>query len=330
MRPTLAPFRRHLCAATTLLGLALGAGQPAAAADLILTCPRTVQDQSATMVFDLQQLDIASGQGEIDHKLELQFFAYAKIRQLDPARPGWVGPVLCQDQTSWTQDVPELDIINEGYMRYGMRHRVLLRNVPRFSVVEFEFHFWEEDDFDTDWADLNPSPQQRALILTLWPNDRTGRTPQATGNQRDLTFGRRKRVVGDGHYKLSVFPAAVEFTISMGEPAGAPPAVGGAIGGPPPPKVGGAIPTPGSRDPGLPGSGQPLPTREAKCRDYAEQAVIQNAQQIQMNCGYKPPVWNSDPNAHYTWCMAGNNVAQADGGWLMREAGLANCRAGNP
>jgi len=72
--------------------LALWSVYPAVAADHAITCPRPVLAQYAMMAFDLQQLDIASGQGEIDHELELRFSMNTTIRQLDPARPGWVGP----------------------------------------------------------------------------------------------------------------------------------------------------------------------------------------------------------------------------------------------
>jgi len=317
---------RILSATVALIGLALWSVYPAAAADHAITCPRAVADQYATMAFDLQQLDIASGQGEIDHELELRFSMHATIRQLDPARPGWVGPILCEGRTNWNQDVPELDILNEGYMRYYLQHRVSLYNVPRFSIVTLSFRVTEDDDLGLDFADLNPKQGEGSLDLTLWPNDRNGRTPQATGSTRDLTFERRKRIVGNGSGALEDFRAAVEFTVSM-MPI---PEVGGAVGGTPAPKVGAAIPTPGSRDPGLTDPGQALASREDRCRAYAQTAILQNQMQQQQQCGFAPPVWNSDPNAHYVWCMAGNNITQTESGTLMREAGLASCRQGKP
>lgn len=309
---------RSLSASAALFGIALIFGHPATAAEHMITCERSGEGQYAAMAFDLHQLDISSGQGEIDHELELRFTMHAIIRQADPARPGWVGPVLCDGQSHWTQNVPELDILYEGFMRYHLQHRVIIRNVPRFSVVTLNFRVTEDDDMGLDFADLNPIQGQGDLELTLWPNDRNGQTPQAAGNTRDLTFERRKRIVGSGSGVLEDFRAAVEFTVSMLTPQ----AIGGAVGGNAPPEIGGAT----SNAP--PAVGGAIGPREARCRAYAANAVRQNATQMQLQCGFAPPVWNSDPFAHFSWCMESNNDTQTEAGILLREAGLASCRQG--
>jgi len=203
---------------------------------------------------------------------------------------------------------------------------VQITNVPRNSVVTLEFNVFETDGGinRTDWGDLNPGDGDGTMVLTLWPAELHGRTQQAGLAARDLTFGQRKRVVGDGGGgRFSDFRAAVEFTVRMVIPPG----VAGAVGGPPAPQVGGAI---GGRDTGLTGPGQALPSREDRCRDYAISAVQQNTQQLAHHCGYGPPVWNGDPDAHFAWCMQANNVDLTQAGWLMREAGLATCLQTNP
>ncbi len=62
------------------------------------------------------------------------------------------------------------------------------------------------------------------------------------------------------------------------------------------------------------------------CSAYAQQAVAQNNENLQRNCGFSGPRWQSDHNAHYGWCMGG--------GWMMdgpanenkaRAAELARC-----
>ncbi len=62
------------------------------------------------------------------------------------------------------------------------------------------------------------------------------------------------------------------------------------------------------------------------CNAYARQAVNQNNENLQRNCGFSGPRWQSDHNAHFGWCMGG--------GWMMdgptneknaRAADLARC-----
>lgn len=303
---------------------------PAAATEHRINCPRRVTDQYATLVFDLNQLDIPPSERESDGALELRFQMHVSVRQIDPARPGWVGAVLCQADAAWGQNVINLHILNQGFMRYPLNHQVLVHNVARHSIVEISLVVYEDDggggSGGNDYADISPVDGDAVLNVTLWPGDGTGQTPQASGNIRDLTFGRRKRVVGSGSSFIEDFRAAVEFTVSMSLAGGG---VSGAIGGPPPPQVGGAIPN-DSRGTGPTGPGQAITSREDRCRAYAESAYQQNLQAQQLHCGYGPPVWNSDRNAHYAWCMQANNVELTQAGWLMREAGLATCRQQNP
>ena len=52
--------------------------------------------------------------------------------------------------------------------------------------------------------------------------------------------------------------------------------------------------------------------RTSKCDEYAKIAVLQNDSNLQMKCGFTGPLWNSDYNYHFNWCMNGDNVQFAD------------------
>lgn len=291
-----------------LIALALLGATPARAVNRVINCPRSVTDSYATMVFDISRLDIADSEAEIDRELELRFDVQVEIRQ---AGTGGTGALLCRGNVNWSQTVPVLNISYGGMMRYdlgALAHRVEVANVPRNSVVMLRLSVWEDDALDMDFADLSPVPGDGAMELTLYPSEGTGQTQLASApGQRDIAFGQRKRVQGDGWSgTLSDFRAAVEFTVAM------------------------SAAVPATRDTGLTGPGQALTSREDSCRAYALSAVQQNALQMQLHCNYAPPVWNSDPNAHFNWCMEAGNVALTEAGRLMREAGLAACRAQNP
>jgi len=329
--------RQYLRRATAAAAMSVVAATPAFATDYTAVCPRAAADQYATLSFALHQIDIPPNQREVDGELELSFQALVYVRQIDPSRPGWVGQEICNSVLRWDRTVINLSVLNEGFMRYYFNDRVLVGNVPRNSVVTLILSLTEEDGGTNweDYADFSPLPTDGNLVLTLWPGAGNGQTQAASGATRDLNFGQRKRVVGDGANSITPsgsdnFRAGVEFTVSMTlEPAS--PSVGGAVGGPPPPQVGGITQTPGGRDTGPTGPGQSIGgSRAARCTDYANEAVRQYNAQHALQCGYTPPVWSGDFNHHFNWCMQGSNVSQTDAGWLMREAGLAVCRQSHP
>ncbi|MHA1537478.1 MAG: LCCL domain-containing protein, partial [Alphaproteobacteria bacterium] len=61
------------------------------------------------------------------------------------------------------------------------------------------------------------------------------------------------------------------------------------------------------------------------CRNYAQNAVNQNRQNLRRRCGYGGGRWQSNYRAHYNWCLRANN------NWRQRETnarniGLRRCR----
>lgn len=67
------------------------------------------------------------------------------------------------------------------------------------------------------------------------------------------------------------------------------------------------------------------PPRNAFCDRYARTAVTQNQENLRRNCGYRPPVWQSDYGNHYRWCL-GVSQATANAGEQQRVDGLRRCR----
>ncbi len=53
---------------------------------------------------------------------------------------------------------------------------------------------------------------------------------------------------------------------------------------------------------------QAVQAKELACKRYAQEAVRQNQQNLQLQAGFKPPVWSSDYRGHLNWCMHGGNV----------------------
>jgi hypothetical protein len=82
--------------------------------------------------------------------------------------------------------------------------------------------------------------------------------------------------------------------------------------------------------PNLPSTGKPLPGKpdpnnNLQCRDYALRSVEQNIMQMALNCGFQPPVWSSDHQMHFDWCVQGNNLATTAGWIKTRDAQLNAC-----
>ena len=63
------------------------------------------------------------------------------------------------------------------------------------------------------------------------------------------------------------------------------------------------------------------------CKDYADKAVQMSAEAQGLGCGFQFPVWSTDYNHHYNWCMDGANIGQADPANIQRAADLAKCTA---
>jgi hypothetical protein len=61
---------------------------------------------------------------------------------------------------------------------------------------------------------------------------------------------------------------------------------------------------------------------EQACKRYATEAVRQNQQNLQLQAGFKPPVWSSDFRGHYNWCLQGTNVKSTPGHLASREKTL--------
>ena len=74
----------------------------------------------------------------------------------------------------------------------------------------------------------------------------------------------------------------------------------------------------------------PLPgikftTKKQTCDTYADKAVQQNAKAKKKHCGFKPPVWSSNRQMHFNWCMRGDNFTRAAGETANREQRLSKC-----
>ena len=65
----------------------------------------------------------------------------------------------------------------------------------------------------------------------------------------------------------------------------------------------------------------------AACDQYAKSAVAQAQKNLQNKCGYTGPVWVTDYNAHYNWCLLVPNQ-MANDGRTGRDADLAKCSSG--
>jgi len=71
--------------------------------------------------------------------------------------------------------------------------------------------------------------------------------------------------------------------------------------------------------------GDMIGTTQRICENYAKVSVQQNKQNLSLNCGFNPPSWSSDYNAHKNWCLHGTNYLQADKQLASRKKQLATC-----
>lgn len=69
----------------------------------------------------------------------------------------------------------------------------------------------------------------------------------------------------------------------------------------------------------------------AYCRNYSQSAVAENRANIGERCNLSGSAWHSDANAHYAWCMAGDNAERsASTEERNRQAALQRCRQPSP
>lgn len=59
------------------------------------------------------------------------------------------------------------------------------------------------------------------------------------------------------------------------------------------------------------------------CAQYAHNAILANKLNKAQGCGFGGPVWKSDYNHHYSWCLTANR-SDADNGERLRNNKLAN------
>jgi hypothetical protein len=63
----------------------------------------------------------------------------------------------------------------------------------------------------------------------------------------------------------------------------------------------------------------------AACRQYADQAIQQNQQNVQLDCGFDGPRWSSDHDGHYHWCLQQPAAAVGEES-MARDDRLDECR----
>ncbi len=68
--------------------------------------------------------------------------------------------------------------------------------------------------------------------------------------------------------------------------------------------------------------------RENSCREYANNAVNQQQENLKKGCGFSGPEWNARLGDHYNWCMHGENLNSGITEHQKRQAALRGCNAG--
>ncbi|MDP1669163.1 hypothetical protein [Phaeovulum sp.] len=306
--------RKHIIKAFALALATTALSTPASAEDIIWTCPRIADTETATLTFDPKIFGIDSREDDGGSAYEMQFYVLAEVREYDAGKPGWTGPKLCDFSKGWIRDLPIPNILYE-FNSYPMPERFVIRNVPRHSIVKLIFLAEEQDDFARDFGDFSPDPlgfgdiELTVLTDALKAQSMTGRR----AGQFDITFGQDKRLVGDGKIGINAdtFRGMLEFNLGL---AIDPPGVGG---------ISPNLPSPGQLlNPPPPG----IVNNEPACRDYALKAVEMNTEALKLGCGFAAPVWSNNHQMHFDWCMQGANVAAASGENIKRAAALDACR----
>lgn len=70
--------------------------------------------------------------------------------------------------------------------------------------------------------------------------------------------------------------------------------------------------------------------KDKSCRNYALKAVDYNREAQKHGCGFKPPVWSNNHQAHFDWCMHGNNSKVAPTRNQERADELKKCLTPTP
>jgi len=321
------------------LGLALFAAIPAAAYTpeaIEVICPPDAMPGAsvATLVFHLNQLEIDDDEGDPGSEFEFRISPVVRVSTFDPADIFKYDEkrILCYaDNLAWHQNLPLLNLFQGGFAVYPMNKWLVVRNVPRDSLVVLRMELYEQDDTSgDDEGDFNPDGGYPGIEIYLLPGQQQGYTLGAAAFNwpPDLAFGKKKRLFGDGK-GIGDFAAGAEFTVTMGDPPVAVAALYSArVDGSLPPKVGGAIPQQ-PKAPNLPSPGQPVnpAANEPACRDYALKAVEMNVEAQKLGCGFAAPVWSNDHQMHFDWCMQGANATFAQGENASRKVDLDLCRA---
>ncbi|MDP3961643.1 MAG: hypothetical protein Q8Q26_16535 [Pseudorhodobacter sp.] len=303
---------RYTTPALTFLAATAAFLAPARAEDIVWTCPIVgAETQYATIIFDPKLFGIDSRMDDAGPNYEMEFTVYAEISEYDESKPGWQWPVVCDFVTSWQHELVIPNVLYE-FNTYPVPERIVIHNVPRHSIATITFQAREDDDFTDEYADFLAYPDGfnevslRVLVNALKAQSMTGERE----GEFDITFGRDKRLVGDGRAEIALpefFRALLEFNLSLefAQPL----------------------------SPNLPSPGQalnPVATNEPACRDYALNAVAMNVEAQKLGCGFAPPVWSNDHQMHFSWCMQGANAASAGPETKKRAAELDGCRAVQP
>ncbi|MFK7939560.1 MAG: hypothetical protein AB8B82_09285 [Roseovarius sp.] len=297
--------------------LAAGLAVPALAKDQVHTCVANPGAQeTATFVFHPKLFGVDSDEGDGDvftDDFEHQFTYWIRVNEYDPARPDWTGPNLCDVFSGWqiSWDMPNL---RYQFMEQNPGGIIYLKNVPRFSRISLNFSAKEMDGGSDDHLDFDPSPNTTgSLGLTVLVDEMKVQTMVGErAGQWDVDLNRAKRVIGDGKNKLAgdKVRAFLEFVVNLHVDQ---------------PKSDqdftNVLPAP---DPLVPITGAVV-TYEPLCRDYAEKAVLLNAEAQKLGCGFAAPVWSNDEEGHFKWCMHGGNASRAGKDNIKRAVDLNAC-----
>lgn len=241
-------------------------------------------------------------------EFEMEFELMATVYAYDDDKPGQRGAVICQHDREWHRDLP-IPNVRGRWLFYPITESIDLGMVPRYALVVISFRAWEQDDFDNDYGDFGRydsagSYARVEMFVNAW-KART-MTGEAEG-EFDVRFGHAKRVEGDG--RGGDFAASLEFVLDAHV---AQRGIGGAATG-----GGGQSVTPPA---------PPTPDQHPVCKDYATRSVEQYHEAQGLGCGFVPPVWSSDHQAHFDWCVRGNNAQTVAGHVAARDRALADCR----
>ncbi len=305
-----------LAAALALTALAA----PAVAKDIILDCPGvSANEEHATVVFHPTRLGIDADEddGLGDMSFEHIFSYTIRVEHYDPAKPGWTGPKRCEFKGAWKVEDMVNNFSQAGWRAFGLDRIVYIRQVPRQTRVSIDFSIREEDNMGDDYLDISPYGD-RSLQLAIFVDGQKAQTQVGKkSGANDVTLNQTKRIAGNGGGDTNAW---LEFVANV-HPANW-------KSQSPLPKTADPNATPGQPLKPSPGATptKPTPDTHPHCKDYALRAVQQNQEQLKLNCGFQPPVWSNDHQAHFDWCVQGNNASGIQAETQKRDAQLAACK----